>query len=247
MGRRFGQHFLMHAPTLAAIAGAATPLPAGATLIEIGPGQGALTQALLARYPGTPLHAYEVDAELRPHLEALKAQHPQLHVHWGDVLQTDAVTLPEGERIMVANIPYYISREICLWLPAHGIRQATLLTQTEFAEKITKHWQESALGVVVRTLYGARTLFPVPKQYFRPPPRVDSCVFQLERNEVPYSSRFVQVVFALYGARRKSARRTLDACGIVLPTLDEQLRPEHLQPAHWQAVAAASSALSPLS
>ena len=201
-----GQHFLTEPSVIRQIVDA-VQAPAGATVVEIGPGEGAMTGALLSRYPG--LIALEIDAEAIAHL---RARFPALDLREGDVLDTDWTALREekaGRRkegsdgtlrpdaathalspmprplYVVGNLPYYITAPILLALldaRAH-LARAVVMVQKEVADRILAGPGTKAYGTlsVYTALWARRSrVLDVPPQAFRPPPKVDSTVLALD-------------------------------------------------------------------
>ncbi len=179
MGRRLGQHFLARQSILERIAEAACPDPAG-TVVEIGPGRGALTTHLLARC-GRVI-AIEIDPVLVHYLRAEFRDQPRLTLVEGDVLKTD---LAQWGRIAVAgNLPYYITSPILERTLELGDRliQAVFLVQKEVAERLVAKPGTRAYGflsVQTQLLSTPELLFTVPADAFRPRPKVDSAVVRL--------------------------------------------------------------------
>jgi 16S rRNA (adenine1518-N6/adenine1519-N6)-dimethyltransferase len=160
----------------------------GINLVEIGPGLGDLTKALLERYA---LRAYEVDEDLYEHLknafkEEIKTN--RLELCFGDVLEYwGRQTLSPKPYFICANIPYYITTPIIYRvLEDKNCVGAMLMVQKEVALKLTaKHSSSdySSLSVLVQILSEISTLFEVPSSAFFPQPKVDSAVVLIEKNE----------------------------------------------------------------
>lgn len=216
--KRFGQHFLTDPRILARIAQAALLEP-GDTVIEIGPGRGALTDALRAR--AARVIAIEVDRDLAAVLRARYAGDAGVAIVEGDVLEMSLGELggsAPGGFVLVGNVPYYITTPIIFQaLEPPRPKRAVFLVQREVAERIvappgTKTY--GALSVNVRAFARAELLFPVHAGAFRPAPSVESAVIRLTpltTPAVPASLEaafrtFIQDVFAL---RRKQMRRVL--------------------------------------
>ena len=216
--KSLGQHWLKDPDMLAAIADAAALTPDD-TVLEIGPGLGTLTSRLLAR--AGRVTAVEYDADLA---RKLPGQFPgkQLTVVHEDILQFDLGQLPAGY-VVVANVPYYITSKIVqkLLTAENKPRRTVLLVQKEVAERIAAEPGAMSLLGVSAQLYAEATLGPVvSRQFFVPPPKVDSQVVVLETRAQPLVSPadekdFFRVVRAGFVAKRKKLRSAL-AAGLAL-------------------------------
>lgn len=212
MGRRFGQHFLSRKSILDRIAEAAcsdrVPL-----VVEIGPGKGALTESLLER--ADKVVAIEVDPHLVHYLhqkfhDAMEAG--RLEVIEGDVLKTDF-----SGAVITGNLPYYITSPILekVFALGDGWTRAVFLMQSEVADRLAAKPGTRDYGYLsVQTQIHARPeiLFPVPRDAFRPPPKVDSAVVRLERRslpEVPDTSTFLKFASLCFRHKRKTLRNNL--------------------------------------
>jgi 16S rRNA (adenine1518-N6/adenine1519-N6)-dimethyltransferase len=245
--KRLGQHFLTDGAAVQRIVEAVGAAD-GARVIEIGPGEGALTGALLRRYPA--LTALEVDPEAVAHL---RARFPGLDVRHADVLDADWADLADGEPLhVVGNLPYYITSPILFALldaRAH-VRRAVVMVQREVAERIVSPHGSKVYGTlsVYFQLYARPTLvLAVPRESFRPVPAVESAVVQLDFDGVePPDVAFGtlrRVVRAAFGQRRKMLRNSLgplaEEAGVSLPGWAATLRPEAVSPADFVRLAQA--------
>jgi 16S rRNA (adenine1518-N6/adenine1519-N6)-dimethyltransferase len=179
---RLGQNFLNDTDAIQRIAASNGDL-AGRTVVEIGPGAGAITSALVARA------AHVVAVELDPGLAAhLSARFPagKLTVHQQDVLSFEfaaAAAQAGGPLLVFGNLPYYITSQILLKLAAShaALERAVLMVQREVAERITAQPGSRDYGLLSVTvqMYGpAESLFTLPPSAFSPPPDVHSSVFR---------------------------------------------------------------------
>jgi 16S rRNA (adenine1518-N6/adenine1519-N6)-dimethyltransferase len=214
--KRLGQHFLHHRAILARIADALGPRP-GDLVLEIGPGQGALTEALVAR--GARVVAIEKDRDLAP---MVRARLPAVTVVEGDALELDwretAGAGPADQLLVTGNIPYNITTPLLdrALLPPRPAR-IVFLVQKEVAERIVaKPGSKSygALSVGVQAVAHAEKLFGVPAGAFHPPPKVDSAVIRVTPLAPPLVAdrdllRFRRLVVGLFGFRRKQLLRGL--------------------------------------
>lgn len=218
--RRYGQHFLADPGLLERIAAAAGPLT-GRHVIEVGPGPGGLTRALLARNPAS-LTAIEIDRTLLPLLEALAAESAgRLRVIAADALTLDAATLVPAPRLIVANLPYNAATALLVrWLRGiSAFERLVLMFQREVAERLVAPPGSPAYGrlsVLTQWLAEPRLLFTVPPGAFVPPPAVYSALVLLTPRPAP-DPRLVPVMERLtqcaFGQRRKMLRASLRALG----------------------------------
>jgi 16S rRNA (adenine1518-N6/adenine1519-N6)-dimethyltransferase len=244
--RRLGQHFLTDPRILARIADAVEATPRD-TVLEIGPGPGGLTGALLER--AGRVIAIEKDGEL---VEPLRTRYPALKVVHGDALDLDWHALAGGSFLAAGNIPYNITSPLldkALTLPPP--QRIVFLVQKEVAERVTAQPGTSeygALTVGVQTAAIAERLFTVPAGAFQPRPKVDSAVLRLTPRDQPLVSvderdRFRAMVVGLFGFRRKQMLRGVreltgwdsDRASSVLrqAAIPESVRPEVLTPADF--------------
>ena len=180
--KAFGQHFLLDLNLTAKIARLAGQFDDG-VVIEVGPGPGGLTRALLAA--GARVIAIERDARFLPMLaELADAADGRLTVVEADALAVDETVLAAGARSrIVANLPYNISAPLLIkWLtgPLHPVSM-TLMFQKEVAERITARPNQSAYGrlsIIAQAVCAAETIMTLPARAFTPPPKVDSAVVQ---------------------------------------------------------------------
>lgn len=222
--RGLGQNFLLDLNLTARIARAAGPLE-GRTVIEVGPGPGGLTRALLAC--GAPrVVAIERDARCLPALAEVAERYPgRLEVIHGDALEIDYRRIAEGPMRIVANLPYNVATPLLVgwlraepWPPAY--ESLTLMFQREVAERIVAAPRSEAygrLGVLAGWRSDARILFNVPPSAFTPPPKVVSSVVGLLPRAAPLAvdaARLERVVAAAFGQRRKMLRQSLRALGV---------------------------------
>lgn len=207
--KRFGQHFLAQAVTAERIVDCVELDPSD-TVVEVGPGLGALTRFLMPRV--RVLHLVELDRDLAQVLEA-GAFHPrcQVTVHRMDILRFDFGSLSSttGKRlVVVGNLPYNISSPLGFHLLEHfpAIQRAVFMVQKEVGERWLAGPGGKDYGVlsVLFGIYGQVTpLFTVGPGQFSPPPKVDSLVLRLEfRDAVPpgappfgFLRRLVSVAF----------------------------------------------------
>ncbi|MDO8502250.1 MAG: 16S rRNA (adenine(1518)-N(6)/adenine(1519)-N(6))-dimethyltransferase RsmA [Gemmatimonadaceae bacterium] len=256
--RKFGQHFLADRSALEAIASAIQPAP-GDTVVEIGPGRGALTDLLAAR--PDPLIAIEIDRALSAALRERYADNPRVTIIENDVLEVDIASLVDGPFVVAGNVPYYITTPILFHvLKPPFPRHAVFLVQREVADRIVSppgSRSYGALSVNVQALSNAEILRDVPPGAFRPPPRVSSAIIRVTPRSDPIISSdevapFRAFVQALFGMRRKQIVNGLRSAGQLTAeqsasvldhlAIDPRSRPETLSPDQLAALMRASNA-----
>jgi len=245
--KRFGQHFLLDLNLTRKIARLAGPLD-GESVIEVGPGPGGLTRALLEA--GAHVIAIEKDARFIPLLEAIAAQAPgRLEVIEADALAVDPTALPVGAAI-VANLPYNVATPLLIgWLTGPlQPRSMTLMFQKEVAARIVAapgSKDYGRLSVLAQALCEARIVMDLPARAFTPPPKVESAVVRLTpRAETPAPAvveALQRLTAAAFGQRRKMLRSSLKPLGgealCALIGLAPTLRAEDVSVAQFVAMA----------
>ena len=244
--KRFGQHFLHDPYILSRIVESIAPQPADC-IVEIGPGEGALTHPLLARVQR--ITAIEIDRDLAAALAAEFAPE-RLNMIVADALEFDFDSLP-GELRVVGNLPYNVSTPLLFHLAgfAERVRDMHFMLQREVVERMAARHSTPAYGrlsVMLQRRFRIERLFRVPPGAFRPPPKVESAVVRLvplPRGELaPVDEKlFGKVVRRAFGARRKTLRNALspliDAAGLGALGIDAGLRPENLAPEDYIRIA----------
>jgi 16S rRNA (adenine1518-N6/adenine1519-N6)-dimethyltransferase len=232
--KELGQHWLKDRDLLAAIADHAE-LRMGDTVLEIGPGLGTLTSELLRR--AGKVVAVEFDPDLA---RKLPGQFPgkNLQVVHEDILQFDLNSLPANYKV-VANVPYYITSKIIEKLMTAKNKPAlvVILVQKEVAERVAAGPGDmSILAVSAQIFAEARLGVEAPREYFTPPPKVDSQVVVLRTREqalvAPEDEKaFFRVVKAGFSAKRKKLRSSI-AAGLAIskPAAEELLRHATINP-----------------
>ncbi|MEQ1865397.1 MAG: 16S rRNA (adenine(1518)-N(6)/adenine(1519)-N(6))-dimethyltransferase RsmA [Micropepsaceae bacterium] len=224
--RSLGQNFLMDFNLTRRIAREAGPL-AGRTVVEVGPGPGGLTRALLMEGAGHVI-AIERDQRCLPALEAIAIAYPnRLTVVMADAVDTDeAALVPPGERAMVvANLPYNVATPLLIkWLTAREwppwYDSLTLMFQREVAERIVAAPGDEAYGrlsVISQWRAAPKILFDVNRSAFTPAPKVTSTVVRfsvLAKARGEAEPRMIErVTGAAFGQRRKMLRSSLKTLG----------------------------------
>lgn len=259
--KSLGQNFLLDLNLTGRIARAAGPLE-GHDVVEVGPGPGGLTRALLENGARRVI-AIERDPRCIAALEEIAAACPgRLTIIEGDALTTNMRALVESPARIVANLPYNIGTPLLVgWLQTEPwppwYESLTLMFQREVAERITAPPGSKAygrLGVLAQWRTQARILFNVDKRAFTPPPSITSSVVELVPRAQPLAEApprmLERVVAAAFGQRRKMLRASLKSLGLGDPTgfieavgISPTQRAEELSVEEFCALARAASAL----
>lgn len=255
--KSLGQHFLLDLNLTARIAREAGEL-AGRHVVEIGPGPGGLTRALLET-AAVDVTALEIDPRAVAALAPLAEAYPgRLRVVEADALGADIAALVPAPRVIVANLPYNVGTALLVrWLAsARDIESMTLMFQQEVAERITAAPGSEAYGrlaVLAGFVSEARLVMRIPPAAFTPPPKVWSAVVRLvPRAEQPSPRLFralERVTAAAFGQRRKMLRSSLKSLGDAEALLGEAgidgtRRAETLTGAEFARLAAALASRS---
>ncbi len=242
--KRFGQHFLHDPGVLARIVDAVAPARDD-VVVEIGPGEGALTRRLLERVER--IEAIEIDRDLAARLAA-EFPGERLAVHCADALKLDFSVLPQGMRL-VGNLPYNISTPLLFRLAefALRVRDMHFMLQQEVVARMVappSTPEYGRLSVMLQTRFQMERLFGVARGAFRPPPKVESAVVRLvplasEARPQVDESVLARVVTRAFSARRKTLRNALvlDPGDYPALDIDPGLRPENLSPADYVRIA----------
>ncbi len=236
--KRFGQHFLTDPGIIDAIVRAVHPGDDD-VIVEIGPGQGAITDPL-ARNAGH-LHLVELDRDLVARLQSRYADTAKVSVHEGDALAFDFAALGDRLRI-VGNLPYNISTPLLFHLLRFRDRIVDMhfMLQKEVVDRMAAEPGSKAygrLGIMLRCYLAVEPLFDVPPDAFQPPPQVMSAVVRLDplppgTYDIDNDNALSSLVATAFMQRRKTLRNALrheagtadfDALGI-----DPGLRPEQV-------------------
>jgi len=226
--KALGQNFLFDQQLLARIAAIPGDLT-DAEVLEIGPGPGGLTRALLAA--GATVTAIERDRRCIPALAELADAYPgKLRVIEGDALEIDAPSLFAGKPHVVANLPYNVGTALFVgWLSADWMpwwQSLTLMFQREVADRIVAGAGDDAYGrlaVLAQWRSSARIAMPVHRSAFTPPPKVMSAVVHVLPTDAPDGVSFHRleaVTAAAFGQRRKMLRQSLKSVPGALAALE---------------------------
>ena len=220
--KALGQNFLFDGQLLARIARVPGDL-AGQEVLEVGPGPGGLTRALLAA--GAQVTAIERDRRCIPALEELSAAYPgKLRLIEGDALEIDAPALFAGRPHIVSNLPYNVGTALLIgWLSSDWQpwwQSLTLMFQKEVAERVAAAPGDDAYGrlaVIAQAVCTARIVMHLPAAAFTPPPKVASAVVHLvplaERPSPARLKKLERITAAAFGQRRKMLRSSLKQLG----------------------------------
>lgn len=236
--RKWGQNFLTDANLLEKIVRTLDLSPED-RLLEIGPGEGALTERILPRV--SQLAAIEVDPRLVDYLR----EQPELtsaHIVHGDVLWQQLAKLRIDPPLkIVGNIPYNITSPILFWLieQRHQWTEATLMVQKELADRLTADVGTRTYGrltVMIRAFLNVEQILKIPPDVFVPRPKVMSVLIRLTQRKTPLLNddqfdKFERLVATAFSSRRKMLRNTLKGFRIsenIKKDIDFSRRPETL-------------------
>jgi 16S rRNA (adenine1518-N6/adenine1519-N6)-dimethyltransferase len=227
--KRFGQHFLHERRVLERIVEAVAPA-AGDFIVEIGPGEGALTAPLLEKID--KLEAVEIDRDLAAGLAA-KFPPSKLTVHCADALEFDFERFPTGMRL-VGNLPYNVSTPLLFHLARYAprVRDMHFLLQLEVVERMVAAPSTPAYGrlsVSLQSRFQMKKILKVAPGAFRPPPKVESALVRMQPLDwaLPVDEDLLRRAFS---ARRKTLRNALPEIDFEALGIDPKLRPENLSP-----------------
>ncbi|HET8790105.1 MAG TPA: 16S rRNA (adenine(1518)-N(6)/adenine(1519)-N(6))-dimethyltransferase RsmA [Modicisalibacter sp.] len=248
--KRFGQNFLRDPGIISRIVRSIAPR-AGERLVEIGPGQGALTEPLIEA--AGALEVIELDRDLIPGLRVQFFNYPDFTIHEGDALKFDFSALRgEGPALrVVGNLPYNISTPLIFHLLAtrHAVADMHFMLQKEVVERLAASPGGTDWGrLSVMAQYHCRvdSLFIVPPEAFTPRPKVDSAIVRLVPHiELPHpaddEALFADLVREAFSQRRKTLRNNLkgriDAEALQALGIDPARRPQTLSVAELVTIA----------
>jgi 16S rRNA (adenine1518-N6/adenine1519-N6)-dimethyltransferase len=245
--KRFGQHFLTSSDTIEQIMSAIMP-QAGETIVEIGPGQAAISEPL-AHY-ATTLHAIELDRDLIAKLRRQFQDQSNVIIHEADALQFDFSTLGKQLRI-VGNLPYNISTPLLFHLLTFKdiVTDMHFMLQKEVVNRISATPGNKSYGrltIMLGCQLEVVPLFDVPPDAFTPPPKVMSSVVRMrpvphDRFDIHDPRKLEQIVRQAFTKRRKTLRNALkgfaDETAVEAAGLDPGQRPEQIPVAGWISLA----------
>lgn len=251
--KKYGQNFLTKQAEILARILEVSEVQKQDNILEIGPGEGALTELLLQE--AKSVVNIEIDEDLKPILEKKFGKNENYRLIMGDVLEVDFSKYMEEGTKVVANIPYYITSPIIQKIIEHRslIPAAFLMAQKEVGERIcAKRGRErSALTLSVEYFARAEYLFTIPKEYFTPVPKVDSAfigIHMKEREEIAKQipeELFFKYVKAGFWNKRKNLVNNFSSLGFSKTEIKESLiklgiaeneRAENLSLQEWFSV-----------
>ncbi|MCK2150821.1 MULTISPECIES: 16S rRNA (adenine(1518)-N(6)/adenine(1519)-N(6))-dimethyltransferase RsmA [Marinobacter] len=248
--KRFGQNFLHDPGVIERIVRAIHPKPED-TLVEIGPGLGAITEEILAVNPR--LQVVELDRDLIPVLRTKFFNYPEFRIHEADALSFDFSQLADDGRGLriIGNLPYNISTPLIFHLlgQAGVVKDMHFMLQKEVVQRLAAVPGDNnygRLGIMAQYFCKVQPLFEVGPGAFRPAPKVDSAIVRLVPHEtLPHPAKDLgtlqAVVRTAFNARRKTLRKALGSLITVdqLQSLgiNDGLRPENLSLADYVLIA----------
>lgn len=249
--KSLGQNFLQDPNIITKIVGS-LGLKAGDTVLEIGPGRGALTEQLLPL--AQHLHLVEFDRELTQYWQSRSTANQNLVVHGADILKFDLAPVIDAARNkikVIGNLPYNISSPVLFHLLpyAEHIDSQIVMLQKEVIDRMAAspgNKQYGRLSVMLQYRYNIENLFKVPPTAFFPPPKVDSAIARLtplEQPVLPVDSfdDFARLVKQAFSQRRKTIRNTLkemlNSTQIELLEIDPGCRAETLSVVEFSRLA----------
>ena len=244
--KRFGQNFLHDRGIIERIIQSIKPL-AGEHLLEIGPGQGALTEYLAASE--AKLDCVELDRDLAKFLDNLYGGKPGFTLYQEDILKFDLNKLEADEHSLrvIGNLPYNISTPVLFYLLKNYalIKDMTFMLQLEVVQRLAAQVGEKnygRLGLMLQYFCTVEHLFDVPASAFSPQPKVTSAVVRLTpHKKLPLPARSVEnlqiVIRTAFGQRRKTLKNSLSSIiseqALKELPLDINLRPQNLSLADY--------------
>lgn len=213
--KRFGQNFLVDLPTIDSLVKAIAPVSTD-QMLEIGPGQAALTKPLLNSIP--TLEVLELDRDLVKQLQQLQVKHPELVIHQGDALKFDFSANKKTRRV-VGNLPYNISTPLIFHLLEHAdhIKDMHFMLQNEVVNRLCAKVGDrnyGRLSIMVQSKCSALKLLEISPDKFSPPPKVVSGFVRLTPLSEPLvpsnlSDTFAKVVREAFSQPRKTIANNL--------------------------------------
>ena len=247
--KRFGQNFLHDPGVIERIVRSINPKP-DQSIVEIGPGLGAITEEILALNPR--LQVVELDRDLIPVLRTKFFNYPEFRIHQADALKFDFNQLVDGQPLrIVGNLPYNISTPLIFHLLAYSgvIQDMHFMLQKEVVQRMAAVSGDNnygRLGIMTQYFCKVQPLFEVGPGAFRPAPKVDSFIVRLVPHAtLPYLAKDLgtlqAVVRSAFNARRKTLRKALggliSAAELQQLGINDGLRPENLSLADYVTIA----------
>jgi 16S rRNA (adenine1518-N6/adenine1519-N6)-dimethyltransferase len=242
--KSLGQNFLKSKKALNAMVTAGNVISED-TVIEIGPGKGALTRVLLET--GATVIAFEKDHRLIELLqEEFKeyVENKKFFLYEKDILDVDVENFVQGTYKLIANIPYYITGEITrrFLTATHKPECIVLLVQKEVAQRIADT-KETILSLSVKVYGIPKKVMTVKKEFFSPSPKVDSAIISISHIQNPftdtkYEARFFEIIKKAFGQKRKKLNTTLKEYKDQIKNWEEikDRRPEEIGVEEWKKI-----------
>ncbi|MCF2612447.1 MULTISPECIES: 16S rRNA (adenine(1518)-N(6)/adenine(1519)-N(6))-dimethyltransferase RsmA [Fusobacterium] len=220
--KKYGQNFLNDQNTVLERIMEVSQVSSDDEVLEIGPGEGALTELLLQR--AKKVNCVEIDTDLEKILRKKFDSNPKFNLHMGDILEADLRGIIGANTKVVANIPYYITSPIINKLIEHRdlIDEVYLMVQKEVGERVcaTSGKERSVLTLAVEYFGEAEYLFTIPKEFFTPVPKIDSgfigIKFYKDRRfeSIIDENLFFKYVKGAFSNKRKNIVNNLATLGI---------------------------------
>lgn len=220
--KKYGQNFLNDQNTVLERIMEVSKVSSDDEVLEIGPGEGALTELLLQR--AKKVNCVEIDRDLEKILRKKFDSNPKFNLHMGDILEADLRGIIGANTKVVANIPYYITSPIINKLIEHRdlIDEVYLMVQKEVGERVsaTSGKERSVLTLAVEYFGEAEYLFTIPKEFFTPVPKIDSgfigIKFYKDRRfeNIIDENLFFKYVKGAFSNKRKNIVNNLATLGI---------------------------------
>lgn len=229
--KKYGQNFLNDQNTVLERIMEVSQVSSDDEVLEIGPGEGALTELLLQR--AKKVNCVEIDTDLEKILRKKFDSNPKFNLHMGDILEADLRGIIGANTKVVANIPYYITSPIINKLIEHRdlIDEVYLMVQKEVGERVcaTSGKERSVLTLAVEYFGEAEYLFTIPKEFFTPVPKIDSgfigIKFYKDRRfeSIIDENLFFKYVKGAFSNKRKNIVNNLATLGISKDKIQEVL------------------------
>lgn len=229
--KKYGQNFLNDQNTILEKIMEVSNVNSEDEILEIGPGEGALTELLLEK--SKKVNCVEIDTDLEKILRKKFDSNPKFNLHMGDILETDLDKIIGENTKVVANIPYYITSPIINKLIEHRdkIKEVYLMVQKEVGERVSaiSGKERSVLTLAIEYFGEASYLFTIPKEFFTPIPKIDSGFISIKfQEDKKYEKQiseelFFKYVKAAFSNKRKNIVNNLLTLGIPKNIIQEKL------------------------
>ena len=230
--KKYGQNFLNDQNTVLEKIMEVSKVSENDEILEIGPGEGALTELLLQK--AKKVNCVEIDKDLEKILRKKFDKNPKFNLHMGDILEADLKNIIGANTKVVANIPYYITSPIINKLIEHRdlIDEVYLMVQKEVGERVSASSgkERSVLTLAIEYFGEAEYLFTIPKEFFTPIPKIDSgfigIKFYKDRKyeNVIDENIFFKYVKGAFSNKRKNIVNNLATLGIAKDRIQEVLQ-----------------------